>query len=126
VVYVGIAVFFTLLLIVSNAQAQSVRERVSEFALLRAVGFKSGRIMQLVISESLLLLVSGAIVGLFLSWLVTHALYPLVGNYLGTFELTWRATGAGVILAIVFGVLAALVPGWALMRLRVAEALRKT
>lgn len=124
--YVGLAVFFTLLLIVSNAQAQSVRERVSEFALLRAVGFKSGRIMRLVISESLLLLVSGAIVGLFLSWLVTHALYPLVGNFLGTFELTWRATGAGVILAIVFGVLAALVPGWALMRLRVAEALRKT
>ena len=125
-VYVGIAVFFTLLLIVSNAQAQSVRERVAEFALLRAVGFKSGRIMRLVISESLLLLVSGAIVGLFLSWLVTHALYPLVGNFLGTFELTWRATGAGVILAIVFGILAALVPGWALMRLRVAQALRKS
>lgn len=126
VVSVGFAVFFTLLLIVGNAQAQSVRERTAEIALLRALGFKPGRVMRLLVGESLLLLVSGAIVGLFLSWLVTHALYPLVGNFLGTFELTWRATGAGMILAIVFGILAALVPLWALTRLRVAEALRKS
>ncbi|MBU6469117.1 MAG: FtsX-like permease family protein [Gammaproteobacteria bacterium] len=126
VVSVGFAVFFTLLLIVGNAQAQSVRERTAEIALLRALGFKPGRVMRLLVGESLLLLVSGAIVGLFLSWLVTHALYPLVGNFLGTFELTWRATGAGVILAIVFGILAALVPLWVLTRLRVAEALRKS
>ena len=126
VVSVGFAVFFTLLLIVGNAQAQSVRERTAEIALLRALGFKPGRVMRLLVGESLLLLVSGAIVGLFLSWLVTHALYPLVGNFLGTFELTWRATGAGVILAIVFGILATLVPLWVLTRLRVAEALRKS
>ncbi|MGH8291899.1 MAG: ABC transporter permease [Gammaproteobacteria bacterium] len=124
--YVGIAVFFTLLLIVGNTQAQSMRERVSEFALLRALGFKSGRIMRLVIGESLLLLVSGGIVGLFLGWLITHALYPIVGNFLNTFQMTWSAIGAGLALAIVFGILAALVPVWALVRLHVAEALRKS
>lgn len=125
VVNVGIAVFFTLLLIVGNSFAQSVRERVPEFAMLRALGFKSGRIMRLVISESLLLLISGAVVGLFLGWLVTRAVYPIVGNLLGTFELTWAAAGAGIILAIVFGILGAIVPLWRIARLQVAVALRK-
>ncbi|HKT32615.1 MAG TPA: FtsX-like permease family protein [Gammaproteobacteria bacterium] len=125
VVDVGVAVFFTLLLIVGNSFAQSVRERVPEFAMLRALGFKPGRIMLLVISESLLLLVSGAIVGLILGWLITRTLYPVVGNLLGTFELTWNAAGAGVALAIVFGILAGLVPLWLITRLQVAEALRK-
>ncbi|MDE2460622.1 MAG: FtsX-like permease family protein [Gammaproteobacteria bacterium] len=126
VVNVGIAVFFTLLLIVGNSFAQSVRERVPEFAMLRALGFKSGRIMRLVISESLLLLISGAIVGLFLGWLVTLGVYPIVGNVLGTFEMTWNAAAAGIVLAAVFGILAAVVPLWLIGHLRVAQALRKT
>lgn len=125
VVDVGIAVFFTLLLIVGNSFAQSVRERLPEFAMLRALGFKPGRIMLLVTSESLLLLVSGATVGLFLGWLITRAVYPLVGNLLGTFQMTWNAAGTGIVLAVVFGILAAVVPLWLISRLRVAETLRK-
>ena len=126
VIYVGIAVFFTLLLIVGNAHAQSVRERIAEFTMLRALGFRRGQIMLLILEESLLLIVSGGIVGIILGWLLTLALYSRVGNFLNTFQMTWNAAGAGLALAIVFGILAALVPLRSITRLRVAEALRKT
>lgn len=125
VMYVGVAVFFTLLLIVGNTLAQSARERIPEFAMLRALGFKPGWIMLLVIGESLLLIVSGGIVGLVLGWVLTRMLYPTVGNLLNTFELTWNAAAAGIALAIIFGILAALVPMQWITRLRVADALRK-
>jgi len=124
-IYVGIAVFFALLLIVGNTLAQSVRERIAEFAMFRALGFGRVWIMRLILQESLLLLVSGGVLGMILGWLVTLALYPQVGNFLTTFQMTWSAAGAGLALAIVFGILAALVPLRSITRLRVAEALRK-
>lgn len=125
VIYVGIAVFFSLLLIVGNTLAQSVRERTSEFAMLRAVGFGRGWIVVLVFQEALLLIVSGGIVGLFAGWLVTRALYPTVGNILRSFQMTWSAAGVGIILAIVIGILVSLVPMQRVVRLQVAEALRR-
>lgn len=125
VIYVGIAVFFSLLLIVGNTHAQSVRERTPELAMLRALGFKHHRIACLVFVEALLLIGSGAMVGLFLGWSVTRALYPMVGNFLSTFQMTWGAVAAGIALAIVFAILASLVPLRWIVRLRVAEALRK-
>ena len=124
VIYVGIAVFFSLLLIVGNTLAQSVRERTAEFAMFRALGFTRGWIVALVFKEALLLIFSGGIAGLILAWFATRALYPSVGNLLQTFQMTWNAAGAGIVLAIVFGILAALVPMQRIARLQVAEALR--
>jgi putative ABC transport system permease protein len=125
VVYVGIAVFFSLLLIVGNTHAQSVRERTPELAMLRALGFGRLRIAWLAFEEALVLIGSGGIVGLFVGWLVTRALYPMVGNFLSTFQMTWSAVAGGIALAIVFAILASLVPLQRIARLRVAEALRK-
>ncbi len=125
VVWVGIAVFFSLLLIVGNTLAQSVRERTSEFAMFRALGFKRSWIVLLVFQESLFLIISGGIAGLFLGWLVTRTLYSSVGNVLQTFGMTWNAVGVGIALSVVFGIVAALVPMQRITRLQVADALRR-
>lgn len=125
VIYVGIAVFFSLLLIVGNTLAQSVRDRTSEFAMFRALGFRRGWIILLVFRESLLLIVSGGVIGLIVGWLITRALYPSVGNFLQTFQMTWNAAGAGILLSIIFGILASLVPMQLITSLHVAAALRK-
>ena len=125
VIYVGIAVFFSLLLIVGNTLAQSVRERTSEFAMFRALGFRRTWIVLLILQESLALIVSGGVVGLIVGYLVTRLLYPGVGNLLQTFGMTWSAAGLGVALSVVFGLLAALAPMQRVTGLQVAEALRR-
>jgi len=125
VIYVGIAVFFSLLLIVGNTLAQSVRERTSEFAMFRALGFRRAWIVLLIFQESLLLILSGSLVGLILGYLATRLLYPGVGNLLQTFGMTWGAVGLGIALGAVFGIIAALVPMRRVTRLQVAEALRR-
>lgn len=125
VIYVGIAVFFSLLLIVGNTMAQSVRERTSEFALFRALGFSRAWIVLMVLQESLALIMSGGIVGLILGYVVTRLLYPEVGNLLQTFQMTWSAAGLGILLSAIFGVLAALVPMQRVTGLQVVKALRK-
>ncbi len=125
VIYVGIAVFFTMLLIIGNTMAQSVRERTSEFAMLRALGFTRPWLAILVLQESLLLMGAGGIVGLVLGYEAAHLLAPSVGNVLQTFSMTWNAAGLGIILCLMFGLLAGLVPMQRITRLRVADALRR-
>ncbi|MHB8404691.1 MAG: ABC transporter permease [Gammaproteobacteria bacterium] len=125
VIYVGLAVFFSMLLIIGNTMAQSVRERTGEFAMFRALGFKRPWLALLVMRESLLLIVSGGVLGLILGYEVTHLLAPYVGNLLQTFSMTWSAAGLGIVLSIIFGLLAGLVPMRRITRLRVADALRR-
>jgi putative ABC transport system permease protein len=124
VLYVGSAVFFSLLLIIGNTIAQSVRERLGEFAVFRAIGFPGGWIVRLVFEETLSLLVSGSLVGFVLGWWVTRVLYPSVGNVLQTFQLTWGAVATGVLMRAVLRVGVGLMPVRRIARLRVAEALR--
>ncbi len=49
------AVFFTLLFLTGNTMMQSVRERIPELAVLKTMGFTDGKVLALVIAESLLL-----------------------------------------------------------------------
>ena len=46
------AVFFTILLVAGNTMAQSVRERTSELAVLKTLGFTDGQVLALVLVES--------------------------------------------------------------------------
>lgn len=124
VIYVGIAVFFSLLLIIGNAVMQSVLERNGEFAVFRALGFPASWIVRLVFKEALLLLLTGSTVGLALGWAVTRALYPRVGNVLETFQLTWSAVAIGVLLSLVLGSIAASISVPRIIGLQVAAVLR--
>ena len=63
--------------IVGNTMLLSLFERTREFGLLRAVGWSRGRVVALVVSESLLLAVVGSAAGVGLSYLVTFVLESL-------------------------------------------------
>ena len=62
------AVFFTLLFLTGNTMMQSVRERIPELAVLKTLGFGDGKVLRLVLAESLLLCVIAAVIGLALSY----------------------------------------------------------
>ncbi len=123
-IYVGIAVFFSLLLIIGNTVMQSVLERNGEFATFRAIGFSASWIVRLVLAETLLLLVSGSLVGLALGWILTRALYPRVGDVLQTFQLTWSAAGIGVLSSLVLATIATLIAARRIVGLQVTAVLR--
>ncbi len=64
------AVFFTLLLVVGNTIAQSVRERIPELAILKTLGFSDGSVLGLVLAEAAALCVIGGLVGLGLATMI--------------------------------------------------------
>ena len=70
------AVFFTLLLITTNTMAQAIRERTSELAVLKTLGFTNGRVLALVLLEAGLLAVVGGSAGLGLVSLIRGRTTP--------------------------------------------------
>jgi len=64
ILVIGSVVFFTLLLVTGNTMAISVRERTGELAILKAIGFKDGSVLFLVLAEALAIALFGSILGL--------------------------------------------------------------
>ncbi len=118
------AVLFTLLLVTGNTIAQSVRERTSELAVLKTVGFTSGQSLALVLAESCLLGIVGGGAGLAIGALMIAGGDP-TGGFLPIFYFPTRDVVIGVLLVVALGLVAGFLPAVQAMRLRVVDALRR-
>jgi putative ABC transport system permease protein len=117
-------VLFMFGLVAASTMAQSVRERTSELAVLKTVGFSGPAILTLVLAESLFVALTGGLLGLALAWLIVQQGDPTNGM-LSIFVLPTRDILIGIVLMILMGVLAGLMPAVAAMRLRITDALRR-
>ena len=52
---IGLGVCFTILLVTANTMSMAVRERRTEIAVLKTLGFRGGQVMGLVVAEALLM-----------------------------------------------------------------------
>jgi len=124
IMVIGVVVFFTLLLVTGNTMAIAVRERTSELAVLKAVGYSDRFVLLLVMTESLVIAAIGGGLGVALAKLWTLAGDPTHGM-LPLFYLPSRMIGIGFGVALAFGVASGLIPAITAMRLRVVDALRR-
>jgi putative ABC transport system permease protein len=119
-----VAVLFTILLVVGNTMAQAVRERTSELAVLKTLGFSDATVLSLVLAESLFVAIVGGGLGLFVAWLFVQGGDP-TGGMLPAFTLPTRDIVMGVVLMVLVGVAAGILPAAGAMRLKITDALRK-
>jgi putative ABC transport system permease protein len=119
------AVLFTLfLLVLANTMAQAVRERTSELAVLKTLGFSNRLVLTLVMGESLLLALVGGGLGLGLTWIAVKG-GSFNNAFLPVFVIRGRDVVVGLLLCGALGVLAGLLPATMAMRLRITDALRR-
>ncbi len=118
------AVFFTLLLVAGNTMAQAVRERTSELAVLKTVGFTGMKVLALVLAESCMLALLGGGLGLLLGWLMVSAGDP-TGGFLPIFFMSGEDVALGVGLVFALGLATGALPAAQAMRLRIVDALRR-
>jgi putative ABC transport system permease protein len=122
---VGLAVFASMLLITGNTMANSVRERMGEFAMLRALGFGRLQLALVVLQESAILIAAGAALGVLAGWGVSRLMAPAMSSVLRDFAVTWIAVLCAAALALFFALLTGLLPGHRIARLEVATGLRR-
>lgn len=119
------AVFFMLLFLSGNTMLQSVRERIPEFAILKALGFSDYSVLSLVIAESVLLCLLAAAAGLLVSNLVIPIARGPLSDFVLLLQMPWTTVLRGIVLALIVALLSSLLPAWRVKRLSVVEALVK-
>ena len=119
-------VLFMFGLVAASTMAQSVRERTSELAVLKTLGFSGPTILTLVLAESLFIAFTGGLLGLGLAWIFVTAVGDPTNGMLPIFSLPPRDLVIGVGLMIMMGLLAGVMPAFAAMRLKITDALRRT
>jgi putative ABC transport system permease protein len=118
------AVFFTLLLLTGNTMAQAVRERIPELAVLKTIGFSNRSVLLLVLGEAVVLVAIGAVIGLALAPIAMQAAVKMSGGFIQLpTNLPPETWVTGLVLMLVFGVLAGVLPALRAMRLNIVDAL---
>lgn len=124
----GVVVLLTVMLIAANSMAMMVRDRLSEVALMRALGFGHGRVAALLLGESALVgLVGGAIGAGLVWWMFVGGvtLGAVLGGVAGYLAVSARAAWAGLGAALAVSLVSATLPVLGAVRITPALALRK-
>jgi putative ABC transport system permease protein len=128
---IGLAVSFTILLVTANTMSMAVRERRTEIAVLKTLGFSSALVMGLVVAEAVLLGVLGGALGIggskAIMWVLTNApgiKDALAGIGLSEMKLQPMVAALGFGVALVLGFAAGFVPALNAYRSRITDMLR--
>lgn len=114
------AVMFTLLFLTANTMMQSVRERTSELAVLKTLGFSDGKVLALVLLEALILCLFAAAVGLMLAAGGFQGLRSFLG---GNASLPIVVVGLGAAAAVALAFISGFPPAWRARQLNIVDAL---
>jgi putative ABC transport system permease protein len=126
---VSMLIIGVILAILSNTMAMTARERLSEYAVIKTLGFGARHLTSLIAGESLLIALSGGILGMALIYPASTAFEKALGDLMGAifplFEVKTSTLllSTGMILAV--GLAAAAFPTWQAVRLPIAEGLRR-
>ncbi|MGO9930885.1 MAG: ABC transporter permease [Steroidobacteraceae bacterium] len=118
------AVLFTLLFLTANTMMQSVRERIPEIGVLKALGFSDSTMLALVLAEALLLSVVAAGLGL----LAASSVFPILmgripSGGLEGLRVPAAVYGWGTLIAVLLALASGLPPAWRARRLKIVDAL---
>jgi len=113
-----------ILLVLANTMAMTARERISEYAVLKTLGFRPLHLVFLIAGESLFIAFVGGILGMLL-------IYPMAGGFgeamkyfFPVFEVKPITVVLAGIFAVVVGVLASVFPILRATRISIVDGLR--
>jgi putative ABC transport system permease protein len=121
------AITFSLLLVMGNTMAMTVRERTKEVGTLKAIGFQRGTITALFLGEALIVACIGAAIGIGAAMLIFNSVdLGLYIPFFIKFVPTGQTAIAAFVLSILVGLISVIYSAYRVSGLTIAEALRST
>jgi putative ABC transport system permease protein len=118
------AVVFTTLLVCANTMAMSIRERTREVAVLRTLGFTRGRILELLLTESIAICAIGGLAGVTLATVsIAFMSRPGVGLPV-SMHMTVATALVAMVVAFFVGLVSGLSPSYRASNFGIVDALR--
>lgn len=122
---ISILVIGIILLVAANTMAMTARERISEYAVLKTLGFNGGHILGLVAGESLLIAMLGGGLGLLLMFPLLQGVGAALRAWFPAFPIDPMTYPLAAVSAFAVGILAALFPAWRAIRVSIVDGLRR-
>lgn len=121
---VSYVVILIIMAVMANTMAMSARERTSEYATLKALGFGPGFVATLIFGESLAICMLGGGLGIALTPPLAEGFKAFAGGIFPIFTVSGETALMQAACALTVGVLAAIVPAVRAARVRVVDGLR--
>jgi putative ABC transport system permease protein len=123
---IAFAVVVTTLFVAANTMAMSVRERTTEIAVMRTLGFPARAIFFFIAGEGLLISLVGGVLGAVLAWFIADGeKLGISGGFAPVFAVSPANAALGIGISAIIGLIAGTIPAAMASRLRIVDALRR-
>jgi putative ABC transport system permease protein len=121
---VSFVVILIIFAVVANTMAMTARERLGEYATLKALGFGPGFIAALIVGESVTITALGGALGILATFPVAAGFKAAMGSFFPVFKVAPETVAMQAASAVVVGLLAGLAPSVRAARVNIVEGLR--
>jgi putative ABC transport system permease protein len=121
------AVLVAILIVTANTMAMAIRERTTEVAVFRAMGFTGSRMLGILMAEGILLAIMGGMAGLGLAWLAAGGIRAALGSvipWLTDFTIPVDTLLFCLHASMGLGILSTFIPAYRVVRRPIVEGLR--
>ena len=121
---VSLIIVLIIMAVMANTMSMTARERLAEYATLKALGFSPGFVVRLLLGESLLIALIGGLAGLALTLPLAAAFRSAVGTLFPVFQVSPLTMALQLLAALTVGAVAAAWPAWRMRRIDIGAGLR--
>jgi putative ABC transport system permease protein len=121
---VSLIIVVIIMAVMANTMTMTARERLAEYATLKALGFSPGFVVRLLFGESLLIAALGGIAGLLLTLPLAAVFRSAVGTLFPIFQVSPLTMALQLAAALGVGAVAAAWPAWKMSRIDIVAGLR--
>ena len=121
---VSVLVIGIILLVLANTMAMTARERTSEYAMMKSLGFRTPHIAGLIFGESLFIAALGGVMGILITLPIVNLVRVGLSDFFPVFKLDPVTVLLGFSAAIIVGFLAAIFPAIKAVKTSIIDGLR--
>jgi len=121
---VSFVVIVIIFAVVANTMSMTARERLAEYATLKALGFSPLFVAALIFGESVMISVLGGAIGIALTFPVAAGFKSAMGSMFPVFYVTGQTLALQALAAAAVGVLAGVLPSIRAANVKIVEGLR--
>jgi putative ABC transport system permease protein len=121
---VSFIIVLIIMVVMANTMSMTARERLAEYATLKALGFGPAFVVKLLFGESLLIALIGGGLGIAVTIPVAKAFMSATGSLFPVFTVSGLTMGLQLLASVLVGAVAGAWPAWKMSRIDIVQGLR--
>ncbi len=121
---VSYVIIIIIMAVMANTMSMTARERLAEYATLKALGFSPSFVVKLLFGESLVITLIGGGAGLLLTLPIAAGFAKSVGSLFPVFAVSDTTMALQLLASLIVGIVAAAWPAWKMSRIDIVNGLR--